>query len=117
MISGQVRQALGEEDVEHPEEQEGVAARPDRNVLGRARRGLGATRVDDNDGAAPLYDVAQPMPGAWRAHQRAVRDGRVGAEDEEVVRAVDVGDGEQAEVPEHLGGGAVLRKLIRGSRR
>jgi hypothetical protein len=113
-----VRQLLGEEDVEHAQEEEGVAARADRDVLGRALRRFCAPRINHHDGAAALDDVAEAVPGARSAHQRAVRDRRVRPQDEQVVRAVEVGHREQAQVPEHLGRRAVLRQLIRrGGRR
>ena len=106
------RAALREQHVQHPEQQVGIAAGGDRDVLGGVRRGLGAARVDDHDGAAARDDRAQPVTRARRRHERPVRHRRVRAEHEHVVGAVEVGDREQREVPEHLGRRQVLRQLV-----
>ena len=111
------RAALREQHVQHPEQQVGIAAGGDRDVLGGVRRGLGAARVHDHDAAAARDDRAQPVARARRRHERAVGHRRVRAEHEHVVGAVDVGDREQREVPEHLGRRQMLRQLVGRCRR
>ena len=75
-----------------------IAKRRSASVPGRMKRCSSASsavrrapRVDDDDPAAALADRAQPPAHVGRGHQAAVRDERVGAEDQQVVGAVDVG--------------------------
>ena len=67
-------------------------------------RGLGAARVDDDHPATARLEGAQPVGEAGRGHQPAVRGHRVGAEHQEVRRAVDVGDRQQELVAVQLPG-------------
>ena len=109
-----VGEALGEQHVGDREQQERVGARADEVVLGGLLRGAAAARVDDDDLAAALADRADPAAHVGRGQQRAVGDQRVGAEDQQVVGAVDVGDRDAEPAAEHQPGGDLLRHLVDG---
>ena len=81
----QVHQLLGEQHVEHAQEQVGVAAGADLHVLGGQLGGLGAARVHHHDRAAPAEDPAQAVAHPGRRHDRAVGHRRVGAQHEHVL--------------------------------
>ena len=74
--------------------------------------GLGAARVEHHHPAAALLEVAQPVREVGHGHQRAVGGHRVGAEDQEVRRAVDVGDGQQELVAVQLPADELVRDLV-----
>ena len=97
------RRALGEQDVQHRQQHPRVGAGADEVVLVGDLGGLGAARVEDDHPAAARLEVAQPVREVGHRHQRAVGRHRVGAEHQEVRRAVDVGDREQQLVAEHAG--------------
>ena len=109
--------AVGEDRVQHPQQQVGVAAGADRDVLGGVLGGLRVPRVDDHDPAAAVADRPDPVAHARRRHQRAVGDGGVGAEQQHVPGAVDVGDRQHEVVAEHLLRAHVLRQLVGRGRR
>ena len=94
------------------EEQVGVRARPDAQMAVRAACGLGLARVDDHERVARILDEALEGLGGVVA---AVRDARVGAEDEEEARVplvgVEVGGRRGVEHP--LVHQAVLGLLLR----
>ena len=105
-------QALGEEHVQQREQQQRVRARADEVVsvgdLGR----LGAARVDHHEPAAARAQRLEARADVGRRHQAAVRRDRVGAEEQQELRAVDVGDGQQELVAEHPAGHQVVRQLV-----
>ena len=84
----------------------------DASLAVRLRRGS-----IDHDLAAALADRAQASAHVGRGQQRAVRDQRVGAEDQQVVGAVDVGDRDAEPGAEHQPGRDLLRHLVDGRRR
>ena len=71
--------------------------------------------VDHDDLAAALLDAPQPPAHIRRRQQAAVGDERVGAEDEQIVRVVHVGDGDAEEVAEHQAAGDLLGHLVHGA--
>ena len=97
----EVRPPLGEDDVQQGREQQGVGARPDGEMLVGRRGSLRAARVDDDHAAAPGPDGGEAPPNVGRAHQAAVGDQGIRAEDEEEVGPVDVRHRNQREVSEH----------------
>ena len=64
-------------------------------------RGLGATRVEHDHPPAAGVQVAHALREVGHRHQRAVGGHRVGADDQEPRRAVDVGDRQEELVAEH----------------
>ena len=109
--SGEV---VGDQRVRDREQQQRIASRGDEVVLGGLLRGPRAARIDDDDLAAALADRPDPAAHVGRREQRPVRDQRVGAEDHQVVGAVDVGDRDAEPGAEHEAGGDLLRHLVDG---
>ena len=64
-------------------------------VLGGELRGLGPARVNDDDLPAAPDDGLQASRRVRHRHQASVRDRGIGADDEQVARAVDVGHGDR----------------------
>jgi hypothetical protein len=81
-------------------------------MLRRLAGGARATRVDDDDLSAALADRADPPPHVGRRQQRAVRDERIGPEDQQVIGAIDVGHRHAEPGAEHQPGGDLLRHLV-----
>ena len=107
-----VGEALLEQGVGDRGEQMGVAAGPDEVVGVGQLGGPRKARVDDHELAAALAQRPQPAAQVGRGEQRAVRGQRVGAEDQQVVGVVDVGDRHRQAGPEHQRRGDLLRHLI-----
>ena len=107
-----VRQALGEEGVHEREQQQRVGAGADEVVLVGLARGPRAPRVDDDHLAAARADGAQAPAHVGRREQAAVGGERVGAEDEQVVGAVDVGHRDRRPAAEHQRRGHLLGVLV-----
>jgi hypothetical protein len=112
----ELHEVLGEEDVHDAHEEVGVRAGADEVMLCRLRRGPRAARVDDDDAPAARADGAELPLHVRRRHQAAVRDERIGAEDEQVVGAVDVRDRDAERRAEHEPGRDLLRHLVDGAR-
>ena len=106
-----------EECLRDPREQRRIRARTDRHVevgpLGRPR----PSRVDDDDAAAAAADRLEAAGPVGRRGEAAVRLERVGAEEQQEVGAVDVGDRDRERVPEDEAAGDVLRHLVDRRRR
>ena len=98
-----VDQVLLEEHVGDRQQQQRVRAGADEVVLVGLLGGAGAARIDDHDLAPPLTDPAQPAAHVGRRHQAAVGGQRVGAEDDQVLGAVYVGDRDAEGAAEHVG--------------
>ncbi len=107
-----VGEALGEQRVGDPEQQQRVGAGPDEVVLGGLAGGAASPRVDDHHLAAALADRADAPAHVGRGQQRAVGDQRVGAEDQQVVGAVDVRDRHREPGAEHQPGRDLLGHLV-----
>ena len=105
-------QALLEQHVDEREQQVRVGAGPDRVVLVGGLGGAAAARVDDDELAAARLQRLQPAAHVGRGHQRAVRRERVGAEHQQVLRAVDVGDRDRQRRAVHQRVGDLLRPLV-----
>ncbi len=95
---GQVAAVLGvleplvEDDLRHRQQERPVLARPHGEVHVRLLRGLGAHRVDDDNGRAALLPLQRTPPAARHGLQPVPRaDRRVRADQQEVVALVDVG--------------------------
>ena len=82
-------------------------------LLGRAA----AARVDHDDAPAALPDRAQAAAHVGRGQQAAVRGQRVGAQHQQVIGAVHVGDRDAERRSEHQPGGDVLGHLVDGGGR
>ncbi|CAB4346949.1 unannotated protein [freshwater metagenome] len=85
-------QSFVEERVDDREAEQRVAAGADEVVLVGGLCCARATRVDHDDLAATLSDLLHPAAEVGRRHHRTVRNERVGAEDQQVVGAVNVRD-------------------------
>ena len=85
-------------------------------VVGHRRR-LGAPRIDDDDAPAAIANGAQTPLHVRGRHQAAVRHDGVCAENQEVIGAVEIGDRNEGEMPEHAKRGEHLRQLIGRARR
>jgi hypothetical protein len=81
-------------------------------VLAGALGGLAAARVDGDDLAAAALDLLEPPLHVRRGHQAAVGDQRVAAQDEQVLRAIDVRDRDGQAAAEHEGGAHHLGQLV-----
>ncbi len=111
------RQPLGEDHVHEREQQVRVGAGADEVVLVGDLGGARAPRVDDHDLAAALLDRAQAPAHVGRGQQAAVGGERVGAEDQQVVGAVDVRHRDRQRAAEHQRRGDLLRPLVDRARR
>jgi hypothetical protein len=107
-------ESFGEEHVDEREQEVGIAAGLDGEVSIGDRRGLRSPGIDDDEHAPPLAVGAQARAHVGSRHQAAVRDQRVRSQDEEEVRAVDVGDRKQPGVAVQEAAAQVLRELVRG---
>jgi hypothetical protein len=81
------------------QQQQRVGPRADEVVLVGLAGGARAPRVDDDDLAAAGADRPQPPAHVGRREQAAVGGQGVGAEDEQVVGAIDVGHATVAPLP------------------
>ena len=88
-----VDQPLREEDVHHREQKRRVTPRPDEEVLVGHPCGLGPARVHDHHLASPLLDRAHAALDVGRGHEAALRHDGIATETQEVIGAVDIGDG------------------------
>ena len=107
-------QALGLEHVHEREQEQGVGAGPDEQVLVGLLGGARAPRVDDHDPSAAGAQRSQPAAHVRRGHQRAVGGQRVGPEHEQVVGAVQVGHRHAQPAAEHEPGRDLLGHLVDG---
>ena len=105
-------EVLAQQHVHQRQQQRGVAAGPDEQVLVGDLRRLGAAWVDHDHPAAPLVQRTHPVREVGHGHEGPVGGHRVGTDDEEEVGAVDVGHREQQLVAEHLPGQELVRDLV-----
>lgn len=108
--------ALVEDHLHHRQQQRPVLAGPHRQVHVGLLRGLGAKRIDHHEGGAALLadqraapavgDRLQPVPAAHRW---------IGADQQEVVAVVDVGDRHHQCRSEHRLGHHMQRVLVDGA--
>jgi hypothetical protein len=108
----QPHQPVGAKDVDHRQEQRGVAARPDRVVLVGQGRGLGPPGIDHDQLAAARADRLQPGLHVGRRHQAAVGHHRVGAQDHQAIGAVEIRHRDRQAAAEHRRGAHHLGELI-----
>ena len=106
---------FGEEGVDHAEQQPRVGSGLDEVMLAGLQRRARAPWVDHDDLAAALLDAPQPPAHVRRRQQAAVGDERVGAEDEQIVRVIHIGDGDAEQVAEHQAAGDLLGHLVDGA--
>ena len=85
-------------------------------MLVRKGRGGGASRIDDDEAPAPLLQLAQAPPDAGRGHQASVRHHGVGAQHQQEVRMIDVGDRDLEDVAKEVEARRVLRVLVARAR-
>ena len=109
--------SLREDHLQHGGQQQGIGARPDGEMFVRRLGGLGAARVDDDHAPPARPDAGEAAAHVGSAHQAAVGNERIGADDEEEVGPVHVRHRDQPEMSEHAQRGQHLRKLVGGARR
>ena len=110
-------EALLDDHLHHRHEEVGVGPGAHRHPLGGRLGGAGPAGVDDDELPAPLDELLEPAGPVRRGGQAAVRRERVGAEHEQVVGPVDVGDRHVERAAEHQGGGDLLGPLVDRRRR
>ena len=99
---------------EDREEERGVGSGPDRHPLRGLRRGSGAARVDHDDPAPAVADRGQSAHDVGRGEHRALAGCGIGADHDQVVGAVEVGDGGVPHAAEELGAHEVQGPLVDG---
>ena len=114
--STEANQALGEHDVEHARQQQGVRPRPDGDMLAGGVRGFGAARVDHDDAAPAFANGAKAAFDVGSGHEAALGHDRIGAEDEEQVGPVQIRYRNERLMAEHSKRDEHLRELIRRAR-
>jgi len=102
----EIDQVLGEQGMDQCEQKRRVGGGSDEMVLTGQLGRLGAAWVDHHDLAAASRHRLQAARGIGHGHEAAVRDHRVGADDEQIVRPIDVGHrhGGRKMSPEHQAG-------------
>jgi hypothetical protein len=103
-VSGQAAEAhqlFVEQRVRDPEQEKDVGAGPDEMVLVGHRRRLGAARIDHHDLAAARAQRLGLAAEIGHRPQAAVRDHRIGAQDQQEVAALDVGHRHRQPAAEH----------------
>jgi hypothetical protein len=93
-------------------EQQGIRARPDRDVPVCELGGAGAARVDDGEGAAAGLERLELAGEVGGGAQTPVGLQGVGADEEQVVGAVEVGHGDRVGVAVEQPAGDVLGHLV-----
>ncbi|GAA3506479.1 hypothetical protein GCM10019016_135940 [Streptomyces prasinosporus] len=107
-----VDESLVEQDVRHRREQQGVGAGADGDVPVGEAGGAGAARVDDGEGAAAGLQRPEPAREVRGGAQAAVGLQGVGADQQQVVGAVQVGHRDRVRVAEEQSAGDVLGHLV-----
>ncbi len=113
----EVGEVLREKGVDEGGEEQRVGAGADRDVPVGEARGAGAPGVDDGEGAAASSEGLEPAGEVGGGAQAAVGGQRVGAEDQQVVGAVQVRHGDGEGVTEEQAAGDVLGHLVERGRR
>ncbi len=103
--------------VQEREEEEHVRVRTDEDVFASDLGGLGAARVDDEDFATARLDVLEVFGGVGDLQEAPLGNDRVGADDDEALRAVDVGEGQGEREAIDLAGRGELAGAVLGGRR
>ena len=105
-------QVLRKQRVHHGHQQQGIGARADKmEIIGNAG-GFRAARVDDDQLAATFLELLHPPPEIRHRHQAAVGGHGVATDTDKQVSAVDIRNGEQHLVPEHLQAGQHMGQLV-----
>ena len=106
-----VYQVFVEQRVDQREEPVRICAWSNRQVLGCVLGGFGSARVDDNK-ASSFTDCLESPRKVGRRNQAAVGRIRVRAEHEQVVGAIEVGEGKHVGSAPHQPGAYVLWHLV-----
>ncbi len=102
--------------MDHRQQQEGVRAGPDEHVLVGDGRGLGPAGIDHHHPPPAGLQLLHPAPDIGHGHHRAVRRHRIGAQNEEELRVVDVGDGLPQLMAEQQHVGQLMGQLVQRRR-
>src|SRR6185369_9436069 len=79
-----------DDELDERQKERRVAAGTDLHELVGLLRGLAAARIDDDDFASALADRANAVFHVRSGHRASLRDQRIRADAQEVVRAIDV---------------------------
>ncbi len=101
-----------EQDVDDREQEVGIGARPDEVVFVGLLGGAAAARIEDDELAAACPQRPEAAAHVGGGHQAAVRREWVRAEYEQVIGAIDIGDGDRRAGPEHECARHLLRELV-----
>ncbi len=88
-------QSFRQNHVEHRQEKKHVSAGANEVMLVGKLGRFRAARVDHDDPCAPGAQRLQPLTDAGGDHEASVGHHRIGAEDEQVVRAIQIRNGDQ----------------------
>lgn len=111
----EIGELLLEEDLGEGGEQQGVRSGPDRDVPVGELSGAGTARVDDGQRAAALAERLELAREVGRGAEAAVGVEGVGAEEQQMVGAVQVRDGDGDGVAEEQSAGDMLGHLVQGA--
>ncbi|EAU66865.1 conserved hypothetical protein [Stigmatella aurantiaca DW4/3-1] len=100
--------------MEHREQEQGIGARADEEVLVRDVRRLRPARIHHHHLPPTLLNGPEPCPHVWHRHQAAIGGQRVGAQHEQVLGVIQVRNGDEQLVAKHQVRGQVVRQLIHG---
>ena len=75
------------------------------------------SRVNQNDFAAAFFYVFEAIYDIGRGHQTTVRGERICAENQKIIRAVNIGNRHKERMTEHRPRGEMMRQLVNRSRR
>ena len=89
-----------------------IRARPDKQVLARHVRGLGATRINNDQLSAPAFQISQSLAHIGHCPDTAIGRQRVGAQHQKVMSAVHVGDRMEEHVAKTPQRHQVMRQLV-----
>jgi hypothetical protein len=104
-----------ENDLQHRHQEQRVAPRSDEEVFVCHLCGLSPPGVDHDQPSTTLLQVLEPPSEPGSGHHAAVRNHRVGAENEQKLGSIHVWNGQQQLVAEHQGGRHVVRQLVNRS--
>ena len=105
-------QIVAKQHMNHRQQKRRVGTRSDKQMLARQFSGLGAARIDNNQLAAPAFQIFQSLAHIRHRPDTAIRCQRVGAQHQKVMGAVHIGDGVQEHVPETPQRHQVMRQLV-----
>ena len=115
--SPRLREPFGEHHLQQRQQQQRITARPDEVMRVGQRGRFGTSRIDHHNASAARPYRRESIGDAGRRHEAAVRHRRIGAEDQQMVGAVQIGDRDQQRMTEHHHRRDVRGQLVDRGRR